>query len=522
MPSARNGVRNNHYDEDDEVAYESEYAKSRSSTVERLADEFGSRLSLADDVPQNSRNARPVQKRPWTPGPRDSRTEQRLFSERITEGINFEKYDEIPVSTAGYEVPAPIGTFEESTLHQGVKWILKELAKYNKPTPVQRYAIPISSAGRDLMACAQTGSGKTAAYLLPIISNLFYDGPGGERGPSALILAPTRELAMQIHHEAKKLTYRSFVKAVCVYGGQGAPTVSDQAYQMQDGCDLLIATTGRLMDHLERGNVTLTNCRYLVLDEADRMLDMGFEIDVRTIVQDADMPEEHQTALFSATFPKEIQMMATDFLNDYIFLTIGQIGSTTSDIKQIVMNVPRHAKRRELVRLLQADKQEAIRNQPLRYLVLIFVATKREAAAISYHLESEGFRAGTIHGDLTQSQREQALAAFKSAKKPILVATDVAQRGLDIPNVMHVIQYDLPNQIDDHVHRIGRTGRAGNLGKATAFWNPDNFAITRDLVKKLQENKQIVPEFLRGGGGGGFGGGASQSGGGSSSRSFGW
>ncbi|TPX64958.1 hypothetical protein SpCBS45565_g05497 [Spizellomyces sp. 'palustris'] len=501
MPSARNGVQNNYYDEDDEAAYESEYAKSRSRTVERLADEFGSRLSLADDVPQNSRNARPVQKRAWNPGPRNFKMEEQLFSERITEGINFEKYDEIPVSTAGYEVPAPIETFAESSLHQGVKWILKELANYNKPTPVQRYAIPISSASRDLMACAQTGSGKTAAYLLPIISNLFYDGPGGEKGPSALILAPTRELAMQIHHEALKSTYRSFVKAVCFYGGQGAPTVSDQAYQMRNGCDLLIATTGRLMDHLERGNVTLSNCRYL----------------------GADMPQDHQTALFSATFPKEIQMMASDFLKDFISLTIGQIDATTSDIKQIVMHVPRQAKRRELIRLLQADKQEAIRNQRTRHLVLIFVATKREAAAICYQLESEGFRAGTIHGDLAQSQREQALAAFKSAKKPILVATDVVQRGLDIPNVMHVIQYDLPNQIDDYVHRIGRTGRAGNLGKATSFWNAENFPISRDLVKKLQENKQTVPEFLRReGGGGGFGRGASQSGSGVSARSYGW
>ncbi|KAF6155250.1 hypothetical protein GIB67_019776 [Kingdonia uniflora] len=438
-------------------------------------------------------------------------------------GINFDAYEDIPVETSGDNVPPPVTTFAEIDLGEALNENIRR-CKYVKPTPVQRHAIPISLAGRDLMACAQTGSGKTAAFCFPIISGIMTGQPvQRQRGartvyPFALILSPTRELSCQIHEEAKKFSYQTGVKVVVAYGG--AP-INQQLRELERGVDILVATPGRLVDLLERARVSLQMIRYLALDEADRMLDMGFEPQIRKIVEQMDMPPpgQRQTMLFSATFPKEIQRLASDFLYGYIFLAVGRVGSSTDLIVQRVEFVHESDKRSHLMDLLHAQRANGTHGK--QALTLVFVETKKGADALEHWLCMNGFPATTIHGDRTQQEREQALRSFKSGQTPILVATDVAARGLDIPHVAHVVNFDLPNDIDDYVHRIGRTGRAGKSGLATAFFNENNSNMARSLAELMQESNQEVPAWLsryaarssygggknrRSGGGGRFGG----------------
>ncbi|XP_048652433.1 ATP-dependent RNA helicase DDX3X isoform X2 [Marmota marmota marmota] len=406
-----------------------------------------------------------------------------------------------------------------------------ELTRYTRPTPVQKHAIPIIKEKRDLMACAQTGSGKTAAFLLPILSQIYSDGPGealramkenGRYGrrkqyPISLVLAPTRELAVQIYEEARKFSYRSRVRPCVVYGGAD---IGQQIRDLERGCHLLVATPGRLVDMMERGKIGLDFCKYLVLDEADRMLDMGFEPQIRRIVEQDTMPPKgvRHTMMFSATFPKEIQMLARDFLDEYIFLAVGRVGSTSENITQKVVWVEEPDKRSFLLDLLNATGKDS--------LTLVFVETKKGADSLEDFLYHEGYACTSIHGDRSQRDREEALHQFRSGKSPILVATavciilsfsfklsmfkcfllngpyitevifQVAARGLDISNVKHVINFDLPSDIEEYVHRIGRTGRVGNLGLATSFFNERNINITKDLLDLLVEAKQEVPSWL--------------------------
>ncbi|KAG1446855.1 hypothetical protein G6F56_009444 [Rhizopus delemar] len=436
-------------------------------------------------------------------GNRNPRTEKDLFGthdDTITQhtGINFEKYDDIPVEASGNECPEPITTFTTPPMDAHLISNI-ELARYTTPTPVQKYSIPIVDAGRDLMACAQTGSGKTAGFLFPVFSQLFTKGPiypqeDDSRGyrarkayPQVLILAPTRELVSQIYDEAKKFAYRSWVKPAVVYGGADIGT---QIRNLERGCDLLVATPGRLVDLLERARVSLSLIRYLVLDEADRMLDMGFEPQIRRIVEKEDMTlvDDRNTLMFSATFPRDIQHLARDFLKDYIFLSVGRVGSTSENITQKIEYVEDEDKRSVLLDILHSAE--------ITGLSLIFVETKRMADALSDFLLDHNFPATSIHGDRTQRERERALESFKTGRTPVMVATAVAARGLDIANVSHVISYDLPTDIDDYVHRIGRTGRAGNTGLATAFFNRNNKNIVNDLISILSEANQEVPSFL--------------------------
>ncbi|KAG7961650.1 hypothetical protein I3843_09G027300 [Carya illinoinensis] len=420
------------------------------------------------------------------------------FRDQENMGINFEAYDDIPVETSGNNVPPPVNTFAEIDLGDALNQNIWR-CKYVKPTPVQCYAIPISLAGRDLMACAQTGSGKTAAFCFPIISGImrgqYVQRPRGARivYPLALILSPTRELSCQIHNEARKFSYQTGVKVVVAYGG--AP-INQQLRELERGVDILVATPGRLVDLLERARVSLQMIRYLALDEADRMLDMGFEPQIRKIVEQMDMPSPgaRQTMLFSATFPKEIQRLASDFLSNYIFLAVGRVGSSTDLIVQRVEFVHESDKRSHLMDLIHAQKENGVQGK--QTLTLVFVETKKGADSLEHWLCLNGFPATTIHGDRTQQEREQALRLFKSGKTPILVATDVAARGLDIPHVGHVVNFDLPNDIDDYVHRIGRTGRAGKTGLATAFFNENNSSMARPLADLMQEANQEVPAWL--------------------------
>uniref|UniRef100_A0A8R7VAD4 RNA helicase n=2 Tax=Triticum urartu TaxID=4572 RepID=A0A8R7VAD4_TRIUA len=367
------------------------------------------------------------------------------------------------------------------------------------------------------MACAQTGSGKTAAFCLPVVSGLVAaaaaeGGPGGEGGrgdrdaydydyrrtarPLALVLAPTRELAAQINEEAKKFAHKTGLKVKVAYGGTSI--VQQQLRDIEKGADILVATPGRLVDMIERGKISLEAIKYLIMDEADRMLDMGFEPQIRKIVDGMGMPRKsvRQTMLFSATFPPEIQRLASDFLSKYIFITVGRVGSSTDLITQQVEFVTHDEKRTYLIDLLQKQSFTSSDGKPQQPLTLVFVETKREADSLRYWLYNKGFPATAIHGDRTQEERESALRSFKSGLTPVMVATDVVARGLDVPNVAHVINYDLPKSIEDYVHRIGRTGRAGNAGSATAFFTESNHPIAKGLLELMTEAKQNVPTWL--------------------------
>ncbi|XP_010888275.1 DEAD-box helicase 3 X-linked a isoform X2 [Esox lucius] len=439
----------------------------------------------------------------WSkPSPPNERLEAELFSSGNT-GINFEKYDDIPVEATGTNCPPHIDSFHDLDMGEIIMSNIA-LTHYSRPTPVQKYAIPVIKSKRDLMACAQTGSGKTAAFLVPVLSQIYTQGPGdasaaakngqdsGKYGrrkqyPLSLVLAPTRELALQIYEESRKFAYRSRVRPCVVYGGAD---IGQQIRDLERGCHLLVATPGRLVDMMERGKIGLDYCNYLVLDEADRMLDMGFEPQIRRIVEQDTMPPKgiRQTMMFSATFPKEIQMLARDFLEDYIFLAVGRVGSTSENITQKVVWVEEGDKRSFLLDLLNATGKES--------LTLVFVETKKGADALEDFLYREGYACTSIHGDRSQRDREEALNHFRSGRCPILVATAVAARGLDISNVKHVINFDLPSDIEEYVHRIGRTGRVGNLGLATSFFNDKNSNITKDLLDILVEAKQEVPSWL--------------------------
>ncbi|XP_029980649.1 DEAD-box helicase 3 X-linked a isoform X6 [Sphaeramia orbicularis] len=469
----------------------------------------------------NSRWVEDARDDDWSkPTAPNERLEHELFSGSNT-GINFEKYDDIPVEATGSNCPPHIESFHDVDMGEIIMGNIT-LSRYTRPTPVQKHAIPIIKSKRDLMACAQTGSGKTAAFLLPVLSQIYTDGPGdalqavknsgqenGRYGrrkqyPISLVLAPTRELALQIYDEARKFAYRSRVRPCVVYGGAD---IGQQIRDLERGCHLLVATPGRLVDMMERGKIGLDYCNYLVLDEADRMLDMGFEPQIRRIVEQDTMPPKgiRQTMMFSATFPKEIQILARDFLEDYIFLAVGRVGSTSENITQKVVWVEETDKRSFLLDLLNAtvipsEVQENVAEPPEKpgkdSLTLVFVETKKGADALEDFLYHEGYACTSIHGDRSQRDREEALHQFRSGRCPILVATAVAARGLDISNVKHVINFDLPSDIEEYVHRIGRTGRVGNLGLATSFFNDKNSNITKDLLDILVEAKQEVPSWL--------------------------
>merc|ERR1740123_2300258 len=324
------------------------------------------------------------------------------------------------------------------------------------------------------MACAQTGSGKTCAFMVPCLESLLRSGPPANRSnsrrrkpmPCGLVLAPTRELAAQIHVESVKFSFDTGIKCCIIYGGAD---MREHRMELEKGCDILIATPGRLTDMCERGYVSLELVQFFILDEADRMLDMGFEPQVRQIVESTGMGRNsahtRQSMMFSATFAREVQHMARDFLNDYVFITVGRVGSASELISQ---RVEYAGELKQKCRNLEKAISESL---PEDGLAVVFVETKRAADTLELSLHESGVPVTAIHGDRTQSEREEALHAFKTGANPVLVATDVAARGLDIRNVALVVNFDMPKQLDDYVHRIGRTGRAGRKGVAIAFVN---------------------------------------------------
>ncbi|KAI7817811.1 P-loop containing nucleoside triphosphate hydrolase protein [Gamsiella multidivaricata] len=434
--------------------------------------------------------------------PPNLKLEAELYDDegRVRAGDTFSNLSRINVSRqGGPESYTPLTSFDQAKFHPTILENIQRM-HYKDPTPVQKNAIPLLMSGYDLLACAQTGSGKTAAFLLPVLSKILtklsrtaestVNRPGARRtkaSPQALIILPTRELGIQIFDETRRFTYKSPVRPVLIYGGA---EMRAQREQLAKGCDVLIATPGRLMDAMERGAVALDHVKYLVLDEADRILDAGFAPTIRRVLLSSDLPRDEglHMMMFSATFPKEVQAMARDFMKeDYCRLRIGRIGGTTTDIMQKVIKVEEYDKEETLIELLLSQP-------PSR--TLIFVDTKRKADYLDDVLYNKYFPCISLHGDRSQHERELALEAFKVGKSPILIATAVAARGLDIKDVLHVVNYDLCEDIDEYVHRIGRTARAGNPGLATTFYNDRNYMIAPQLTRLLVECEQAVPEFL--------------------------
>ena len=344
---------------------------------------------------------------------------------------------------------------------------------YTEPTPIQSKAVPHVLAGRDIFGCAQTGTGKTAAFALPLIERMMANPqPRQPKRCRVLVLAPTRELAGQIHESFKAYGKNARLHSAVIYGGVNQ---RPQAAAMQRGVDVLVATPGRLLDLINQKLVELRGVEFLVLDEADRMLDMGFIHDVRKLV--ALVPKERQTLFFSATLPAEVRHLAETMLRNPLEVKTAPQATPAETVTQSVFMLPQRQKRHLLVHLLKHDGMSR---------VIVFTRTKHGANKLQKDLEKAGIRAAAIHGNKSQNQRELALAAFKSQQPPVLIATDIAARGIDVDQVSHVVNFELPHEPETYVHRIGRTGRAGFSGKAVSFCDPEERPRLQAIEKLLR------------------------------------
>ncbi|MGB1581556.1 MAG: DEAD/DEAH box helicase [Nevskiales bacterium] len=348
---------------------------------------------------------------------------------------------------------------------------------YTQATPIQARAIPEVLQGRDVLAAAQTGTGKTAAFTLPILQNLAaepYDGPN----PRALILTPTRELAAQVEESIRVYGAGLPLRSTTIFGGVSAVP---QIKILRKGVDILVATPGRLLDHLQQGNLSLNDLETFVLDEADRMLDMGFIHDIRRILK--LLPPSRQNLLFSATYSREIEQLAHKLLNDPLQINVAPKNAAAETVTQFVAHVEKRQKRHLLSWLINSNNW---------HQVLVFTRTKHGANKLSKQLTSDGLEAAAIHGNKSQNARTQALAGFRKNKIRVLVATDIAARGIDIDQLPHVINYELPNVPEDYVHRIGRTGRAGMEGEAIALVDGEERKLLRDIQRLIGRD---IPEL---------------------------
>jgi len=391
------------------------------------------------------------------------------------------------IVVVGQGVPKPVLTFEEASMPQ---YILSEVLKqgFERPTPIQSQGWPMALKGKNMVGISATGSGKTLAFLLPAMIHINaqqYLKPG--EGPIVLVLAPTRELAVQIKEECDKFGASSDVKNTVVYGG--VPK-SRQVRDLRSGVEIVIATPGRLIDHLEQGNTNLKRVTYLVLDEADRMLDMGFEPQLRRIV--SQIRPDRQVLMWSATWPKEVQNLARDYLHEFYQVTVGSLDLTgNKDVTQLIEVCKDEEKYKKLLQHLRETLSPKDR-------VLVFVETKKGCDMLTRSLRIDGFQSRSMHGDKTQQERDIALKEFKECNSPLLVATDVAARGLDVDDIRMVVNFDFAKNMEDYVHRIGRTGRAGRKGTAVSFFVPaKDGRIARELIEILERTNQFVPSELR-------------------------
>ena len=358
--------------------------------------------------------------------------------------------------------------------------ILRSIADqgYETPTPIQAQAIPLVLAGHDLMACAQTGTGKTAGFTLPILNRLAANPITGKRKIRVLILTPTRELAAQVEESVRTYGSHLPLKSLVIFGGV---SMNPQITALRNGVDILVATPGRLLDHAQQRNVDLSGIEVLVLDEADRMLDMGFIHDIKRVI--ALVPKKRQNLLFSATFSDEIRALASGFLVNPEYVESERRNTAPELVKQCVYKVDRERKRDLLVELIKEKGW---------YQVLVFTRTKWGANGLAEKLLKAGIEADAIHGNKSQNARTRALANFKSGKLHVLVATDIAARGIDIDELPHVVNFELPNVAEDYVHRIGRTGRAGIEGAAVSLVCVDENKLLHDIERLLKKEIEVV------------------------------
>jgi len=416
--------------------------------------------------------------------------------------------EDFQIFIRGGRVPVPMRIWAEGPL----PWELLEAVNkvgYLKPTPIQMQTIPIACEHRDLIAVAETGSGKTAAYMLPLLSYVKKLPPlndtTAQDGPYGIVMAPSRELVLQIEEEAMKFASFCNVRMVSVVGGRDA---EQQAFTLRQGAEIVFATPGRLCDSLDKRHTVLNQCNYIVIDEADKMVDLGFEDYVRRVLlaipgsnmkseseeqatmQELEAKAGHRkyriTQMFSATMPPAIERMARNFLRCPSIITVGDLGQAKKDIEQRLEFNGEAKKKKRLEELLVGAEPP----------IIVFVNQKKAVDVLAKSLDNSGYRVCSIHGGKSQEQREWAMNSFKEGRYDILVATDVAGRGLDIEGVMQVINFDMPKTIEDYTHRIGRTGRAGNKGLATSMVTPEDSEIFYDLTQFLKSSNQIVPPEL--------------------------
>ena len=383
-------------------------------------------------------------------------------------------------SAGGAHTAGPEVIFESLNLHPNLLKGIHDLG-FLRPTPIQAQAIPPILAGRDVIGCAQTGTGKTAAFVLPILHQLLH---GKSRGHvRALIVAPTRELALQSMDHLKSLSRYVPLRGVAIFGGI---PMEPQIKALAHGVDIISATPGRLLDHIYAGRIDFVDLHVLVLDEADRMLDMGFLPDIQKILK--LLPAKRQNLVFSATMPTEILSLVHEILHHPITIQIGQRSAPAVGIRHAVYPVPRHLKTDLLVELLRGQGMTS---------VLVFTRTKHYASRLAVTLERRGFKVSVLHGDRSQSQRLRALDQFRRGRNQIMVATDIAARGIDIEDISHVINFDMPNTPDDYVHRIGRTARAEATGDAFTLADRDEEPMITEIEKRLKRTlpRVTLPQF---------------------------
>ncbi|WP_010252051.1 DEAD/DEAH box helicase [Myroides injenensis] len=371
-------------------------------------------------------------------------------------------------------------TFEDLHLNKNILRAIEELG-YKEPTPIQQKVIPLVLEEKDLIGCAQTGTGKTAAFAMPIIHYLHKIGNTKKaKKAKVLIITPTRELALQIHDNFTQYAKYTNVTSITLYGGM---SIKPQIEQLNKGADVIIGTPGRLLDLYKQKHLDLDSLHYLVLDEADLMLDMGFIDDVKKLIQLT--PSNRQTLLFSATMPLAIRELAHEFLQKPEYVAVDSISSTAKTVKQKVYFVEKGDKKKLLYHIIRNEKLSD---------VLVFTRTKNGADAVVEHLLKNGINAACFHGDKSQTAREEALNNFKNKEVKVLVATDIAARGIDIDSLPCVINYDLPNIPETFVHRIGRTGRAGNEGVAISFCDKSEKTYWQDIVKFTRSQPKIITD----------------------------
>jgi len=374
--------------------------------------------------------------------------------------------------------------------------------KFNLMTPIQKAVMPYIIKGNDVMGCSHTGSGKTVAFLLPIITKMIREGPPSEEQdngiarPVTLILIPTRELADQIYKEARKLVHKTGITVVKIYGGVGQ---YNQIKDLSYGCDILVATPGRLIDFIKSRRVSFNLVKYLIIDEADRLLDMGFEPQLNNIVFDYDLrsKDKRLNLMFSATLEDDVKTIARKFMNEYYFIHTNTEVKASQNVTQMILYAKEEEKIIQLHQFLQKIKGSIISKINIfNSIILVFLDTKRGVENLNHFLEKSNYNVIAIHGDKKQFQRQAAIQKFTNGEVPILIATDVASRGLDFPKVSYVFNYDMPSNIDAYIHRIGRTGRCGDKGVAVSFINDNNKNIVKSLFNLLKSQNQEIPEWF--------------------------